>query len=62
MNTYPAPRTFKAIGTGGAAFKASMVSAVSSVVGSVHCECISERNSSSGAYISVTVGPVWVGQ
>lgn len=37
-----------------------MVSAVESVVGHVHLECVSERSSSAGSYISVTVGPVWV--
>lgn len=36
------------------------VAAVESVVGPVHCECISERHSSQKSYLSVTIGPVWV--
>jgi len=60
VNKYPGMRQFTAIGTGGADFTAAMVSAVSSVVGSVHCECVAERHSSQGKYVSATVGPVWV--
>jgi putative lipoic acid-binding regulatory protein len=37
-----------------------MVEVVESVVGRVHVECISERESSGGKYQSVTIGPVWV--
>jgi len=60
VNKYPGQRTFTAIGTGGDLFKSSMVEAVSSVVGTVHQECISERPSSKGSYVSVRIGPVWV--
>ncbi|EFJ46969.1 hypothetical protein VOLCADRAFT_105282 [Volvox carteri f. nagariensis] len=60
VNKYPIQRSFTAIGTGGQDFRAAMVAAVESVVGSVHTECISERHSSGRNYISVTVGPVWV--
>ena len=38
----------------------AQVAAVESVVGQVHYECIAEKHSSKGAYISVTIGPVWV--
>jgi putative lipoic acid-binding regulatory protein len=60
VTTYPVQRTFTAIGRGDAAFRAAMVGAVEQVVGSVHIECVSERSSSRGRYVSVTVGPVWV--
>eukprot|EP00877_Chromochloris_zofingiensis_P012452 jgi/Chrzof1/7460/Cz02g24240.t1 len=60
VNKYPGQRTFTAIGTGGAAFKSSMLDAVQSVVGPVHVECLSDRPSSQGKYISVRIGPVWV--
>ncbi|KAG1660258.1 hypothetical protein FOA52_007656 [Chlamydomonas sp. UWO 241] len=60
VNKYPIQRTFTAIGSGGDVFKATMVKAVEGVVGTVHQECISDRSSSRGSYISVTVGPVWV--
>lgn len=39
-----------------------MIKAVEDVVGTVHQECVSERSSSKGAYISVTVsnaGPLF---
>ena len=59
MNTYPGYRSFKAIGVGGSGFVRAMVSAVESVVATpVHEECVQERPSSKGSYISVTVGPV----
>lgn len=59
VNTYPGYRSFKAIGVGGGAFVQAMVGAVESVTGeSVHEECVQERPSSKGSYISVTVGPV----
>lgn len=60
MNKYPGQRTFTAIGTGGEDFKSTMLSAVQSVVGTVHMECVSERPSSGGKYVSVRIGPVWV--
>eukprot|EP00879_Flechtneria_rotunda_P009868 GHRR01010320.1.p1 GENE.GHRR01010320.1~~GHRR01010320.1.p1 ORF type:complete len:167 (+),score=33.02 GHRR01010320.1:240-740(+) len=60
VNKYPGQRTFTAIGTGGDDFKAAMLSAVWLVVGTVHQECVSERPSSGGKYISVRIGPVWV--
>ncbi|KAG2499611.1 hypothetical protein HYH03_002550 [Edaphochlamys debaryana] len=53
-------RSWTAIGTGGQDFKMNMINCVSSVVGTVHTECISERHSSQKKYISVTIGPVWV--
>lgn len=37
-----------------------MLQAVVAVVGSVHQECLSDRPSSGGKYISVKIGPVWV--
>lgn len=51
---------FNAIGTGGEEFKANMLKAVEDVVGTVHVECVSERPSSGGKYVSVRIGPVWV--
>lgn len=60
VNKYPIQRSFTAIGTGGQEFRKAMVAAVESVVGQVHYECIAEKHSSKGAYISVTIGPVWV--
>lgn len=60
VNKYPIQRSFTAIGSGGDVFKSLMISSVEDVVGSVHVECISERSSSQGKYVSVTVGPVWV--
>lgn len=58
VNKYPIQRAFTAIGSGGSEFKASMIKAVEQVTGPVHVECISERPSSKGSYISVTVR-VW---
>eukprot|EP00775_Hariotina_reticulata_P005115 gene5114-5355_t len=60
VNKYPGQRTFSAIGTGGDDFKASMLAAVESVVGPVHLECVSQRPSTNGKYISIRIGPVWV--
>lgn len=60
VNKYPGQRTFTAIGTGGDDFKATMLAAVESVVGTVHMECVAERPSSGGKYVSVRIGPVWV--
>lgn len=60
VNKYPGQRSFTAIGVGGDKFKLAMVQAVESVVGTVHTECVSDRSSARGRYISVTVGPVWV--
>ena len=37
-----------------------MVAAVGSIVGSIHLECISQRSSRQGKYLSVRIGPVWV--
>lgn len=37
-----------------------MKQAVEEVVGTVHLECVSERPSSGGKYLSVRIGPVWV--
>lgn len=60
MNKYPSQRVFTAIGTGGEDFKDNMLKAVEAVVGTVHLECVSERPSSGGKYVSVRIGPVWV--
>ncbi|EFN55739.1 hypothetical protein CHLNCDRAFT_134074 [Chlorella variabilis] len=60
VNEYPGQRTFKAIGTGNQDFVVAMTACVEQVVGKVHEECISQRLSAKGNYISVTVGPVWV--
>lgn len=60
MNKYPSQRVFTAIGTGGDDFKDNMLKAVEAVVGTVHVECVSERPSSGGKYVSVRIGPVWV--
>jgi putative lipoic acid-binding regulatory protein len=60
VNKYPCQRVFNAIGTGGDDFKAQMMQAVESVVGTIHVECVSERPSSGGKYVSVRIGPVWV--
>lgn len=60
VNKYPGQRTFTAIGIGGGDFRATMLAAVEGVVGSVHVECVSERPSSGGKYLSVRIGPVWV--
>ena len=64
VNKYPGQRTFTAIGApgdgGNAAFRAAMLAAVERVVGAVHVECVSERPSSGGKYLSVRVGPVFV--
>ena len=51
---------FTAIGSGGTDFVDSMVSVVEQHLGPVHLECVSQRSSSNGKYLSVTVGPVWV--
>lgn len=58
VNEYPGQRTFKAIGSGGEDFVASMTAAVAAQVGTVHAECVARR--AKGKWISVTVGPVWV--
>jgi len=58
VNKYPIQRSFTAIGSGGEPFKETMVKAVEEVVGTIHQECISERSSSKGRYLSVTVGPL----
>ena len=56
MNKYPLQRSFTGIGAGaGDVFRAAMVSTVEAVVGPVHVECVSERASSKGSYLSVTV-------
>lgn len=60
MNSYPCQRIFTAIGSGGEEFVESMVTAVENHLGPVHMECISQRESSNGKYLSVRVGPVWV--
>lgn len=60
VNKYPSQRVFTAIGTGGDDFKDNMLKAVEAVVGTVHMECVSERPSSGGKYVSVRIGPVWV--
>jgi len=60
VNTYPSQRSFTAIGSGGSDFADSIVSAVERQLGPVHLECIGQRESSNGKYLSVTVGPVWV--
>ncbi|PSC70289.1 alpha-acetolactate decarboxylase [Micractinium conductrix] len=58
VNEYPGQRTFKAIGTGDQDFVAAMTACVETVVGTVHAECVQQRLSAKGNYISVTVGPV----
>lgn len=58
VNSYPSLREFTAIGSGGSSFRQSMVSAVQAVVGPV--ECVTQRCSTGGRYVSVTVGPVLV--
>jgi putative lipoic acid-binding regulatory protein len=63
VNTYPCQRHFTAIGTcidGGVEFQRECVRAVESVAGVVHVECLSQRTSKEGRYISVRIGPVWV--
>ena len=60
VNIYPGQRTFTAVGSGGDSFTQSMVTAVSSVVGKVAQEQVTQRSSSKGNYVSITVGPVWV--
>ena len=61
MNTYPGHRNFKAIGVVGEEFVQAMTAAVESVLGSsLHEECIQQRPSAKGSYVSVTLGPVLV--
>lgn len=60
VNEYPGQRTFKAIGSGGGDFTIAMTACVENVVGKVHQECVSTRPSSTGKWLSVTIGPVWV--
>lgn len=60
VNEYPGQRTFKAIGSGGEDFTIAMTACVENVVGKVHQECVSTRPSSTGKWLSVTIGPVWV--
>ncbi len=60
VNVYPDQRVFKAIGVGEEGFVNEMVTAVSSVTGKITSDCISQRPSAKGKYISVTIGPVWV--
>lgn len=61
MNKYPGTRSFTAIGMGTPEFKASMVQAVTSVVGEpLQPNQLSERPSSKGQYVSLTIGPVVV--
>lgn len=61
VNTYPGHRNFKAIGVGGEDFVQAMTAAVESVLGSpLHEECIQQRPSAKGSYVSVTIGPVRV--
>jgi putative lipoic acid-binding regulatory protein len=55
VNKYPIQRSFTGIGPGDSKFRHSILQAVESVVGPVHVECMSERSSSKGAYLSVTV-------
>ena len=59
VNVYPGTRTFKAIGTGGDDFVQAMERCVSSVVGTVHAECVNTRLSTKGNYVSVTIS-VWI--
>lgn len=60
VNKYPCMRSFQAIGVTDPAFKSDMVAAVSSVVGTIHVECVSERPSKGGKYTAVRIGPVHV--
>lgn len=65
LNKYPGFRTFSAIGNddeGDVSFRAAMIAAVERVLGAgaVHIECVSQRPSSQGKYLSVRVGPVAV--
>lgn len=55
-NKCPSRRTFTAIGTGGAEFQAAMVQAAESVVGGpIAPECVTDRQSSQGAFLSVKI-------
>lgn len=54
-------REFKAIGNGGSAFSAAMLAVIEKIVGPVQASCITERPSSKGSYMSVTIGPVSAG-
>ena len=61
VNTYPGHRSFKAIGVGGESFVQAMTLAIESVVGGpIHEECIQQRPSAKGSYISVTLGPILI--
>lgn len=60
VNKYPGQRTFTAIGMGGESFRRSMLEAVEGICGPVHLECVSQRLSTQGKYLSVRIGPVWV--
>ncbi|KAL6768488.1 CGL144 [Auxenochlorella protothecoides x Auxenochlorella symbiontica] len=61
VNAYPADRTFKAIGSGGDDFVASMTSCVERVVGvRLPSSRVTHRLSAGGKYVSVTIGPVLV--
>ena len=60
VTEYPGQRTVKAIGSGGDDFVAAMTRCVESVVGTVHAECIAQRPSSKGNYVSVTCA--WAGR
>lgn len=59
VNEYPGQRTFKAIGSGGQDFVDAMVACAEKVVGPLHEECVSQRPSTKGNYVSVTIS-VWV--
>lgn len=60
VNTYPCERSFKCIGTGGDDFTNAIIKAVESVVGTVHKECVRTRQSRTGKYLTVDIGPVMV--
>lgn len=60
VNEYPGLRSFKAIGSGGQDFVDSMVAAVTAIGIEILPKHIHQRPSSSGRYVSVTIGPVIV--
>lgn len=60
VNQYPGQRDFKAIGTGGDDFKKTIVRAVEDIVGPVKAERISERPSSQGNFVSITLRDIKV--
>lgn len=58
VNKYPSVRSFTAIGTGGSEFRTSMVQAVEEIVGPLQADCVIERPSSAGTYVSVKISVI----